>query len=61
LADVFKYISNVLCWYKHVEYPAVSVSRKLLSGTPPETSPYINAITASREGNLSKALFTRTF
>jgi hypothetical protein len=41
----------------HAEYPAVSVSRKLHSRTPPQ----INAIAASREGSQSEVLFTRTF
>jgi hypothetical protein len=47
--------------FSHAEYPAVSVSLKLLFRTPPKTPPQINAITASREGSKSEALFTRTF
>jgi hypothetical protein len=48
-----RYVKYSRAHGSHAEYPAVSVSRKLL--TPPQ----INAITASREGSQSEALLTR--
>jgi hypothetical protein len=47
--------------FLHAEYPSVSVSRKLLSKTPPKTSPHDQCeLPHVQAANHAEALFTRT-
>jgi hypothetical protein len=56
-----KLILKAYDYTQHAAYPAVSVSRKLLTRTPQVTPPQINVIAASRAGSQSEALFEEFF